>query len=141
MQRRCEPRTAVRLAIVLDGSVYWGEQCGNKPSNGETNMKKKIADKSFTLADADILSQRRISRRSLLSALGVGLGSAAAAVVARPSVTAAQSGCTDNDLGRFEDPPGLGRRCRPRSGAPTGCTDTDRGPNEDPANFGMRCWV
>jgi hypothetical protein len=106
-------------------------------------MGKKFAAKAPTLTDADISSQRHVSRRSLLSALGLGLGVAAAAVVGRPATTAAQGNCTDNDGGRYADLPGFGRRCGPGTPRPTGCTDMDSGPNEDAPGFGRRCsnWI
>jgi hypothetical protein len=135
---------------------------------GKTFEKKsELAAKSLT--ETDISSQRRITRRSILSSLGLGLGVAALAVVGRPATGEAQApGCTDNDGGPNQDPPGLGRRCRPsgcsdfddgrladppgqgrtcrpsrRPTRPTGCTDMDSGPNEDPAGFGVRCspWI
>jgi hypothetical protein len=94
----------------------------------------------FTLTDADISSQRSVTRRSLLGALGMGLGAAAAAVVGRSGRAAAQGNeCTDNDRGRNEDPPNRGRRCQ--SGPMSGCTDNDRGPQEDPPNGGRWCWI
>lgn len=100
-------------------------------------MTKPFPPKSLTLADADITSKRALTRRSLLASLGLGLGLAAAAVVSRTGSVAAQ-GCTDNDRGPGEDPPGRGRRCR---GRPTGCTDTDNGPGEDPPGYGRGCWI
>jgi hypothetical protein len=111
-------------------------------------MDKKFHHKTLTLTDADISSQRRVSRRSILSALGVGLGVAAAAVVGHSVPLAAQgrTGCTDTDMGRNEDPPDMGIRCQPRAPRamrPTGCSDPDRGPNEDPQGYGVRCqlWI
>jgi hypothetical protein len=108
-------------------------------------MDKKFEVKHSTLTDADISSQRHVSRRSLLSALGLGLGVAAAAAVGRSPMSAAQapSRCSDNDGGRFADPPGFGRRCRQRPVRPTGCTDMDSGFNEDPPGYGRRCsnWI
>jgi hypothetical protein len=102
-------------------------------------MSKKFHDKRFTLSDADISSRRTLTRRSILTSLGITLGAAAAAVVGRPGGVSAQSGgCTDSDRGPNEDPPGMGRRCR---GRPTGCTDTDRGQNEDPPGYGRGCWI
>jgi len=135
---------------------------------GKTFEKKsELAANSLT--DTDISSQRRITRRSILSSLGLGLGVAALAVVGRPATGEAQGpACTDNDDGPNQDPPGLGRGCRPtgcsdfdggrladppgqgrtcrpprRPTRPTGCTDMDSGPNEDPAGFGVRCspWI
>jgi hypothetical protein len=131
------------------------------------DMDEGVAGKPRTLTDADISSERRVSRRSLLSALGLGLGVAAAAVVGGSAMTAAQapSGCTDSDGGRFGDPPERGRRCQPTSGCtdnddgrfadapergrqcgagrPSRCTDTDSGPNQDPEGQGIRCerWI
>jgi hypothetical protein len=103
-------------------------------------MKKTLPGK-FTLADADISSQRSVSRRSMLGALGLGLGAAAAVVVSSPgSATAQGSGCTDNDRGRNEDPPNRGRRCS-RAPMTGGCTDNDRGPNEDQPGAGKWCWI
>jgi hypothetical protein len=129
-------------------------------------MGEDIAGKPRTLTDADISSERRVSRRSLLSALGLGLGLAAAAVVGGSGKTAAQAprGCTDNDGGRFADPPERGRRCQatgctdsddgrfadaPERGRqcgasqPSPCTDNDSGPNQDPEGQGIRCerWI
>jgi len=107
-------------------------------------MTKKFADKQdtlqYTLMDTDIASRRSVSRRTLLASLGISLGVAAAAVVGRPASAVAQrpGGCTDNDQGPNEDPPGLGRRCSRR---PTGCTDTDQGRNEDPPGYGRGCWI
>jgi hypothetical protein len=104
-------------------------------------MEKDLAGKPLTLTDADISSERRVSRRSLLSALGLGLGAAAAAVVGGPAMTVAQgpNRCTDNDDGRNSDPPGQGRQCGQQPPRPTGCTDNDGGPNEDPTGQGRRC--
>jgi hypothetical protein len=100
-------------------------------------MQKRLRNATCTLTDADISSTRAVSRRSLLSSLGLGV--AAAVIVRRPGAAAAQgTGCTDNDQGPDEDPMGFGRRCRGRQ---TGCTDTDRGPNEDPPGRGRGCWV
>jgi hypothetical protein len=99
-------------------------------------MDDEIAGKARTLTDADISSERRVSRRSLLSALGLGLGVAAAAVVGGSVMTAAQAPnrCTDNDGGPFADPPERGRRCQPG-----GCTDTDGGRLADPPQRGRGC--
>lgn len=107
-------------------------------------MAKDLAAKPLTLTDADISSERRISRRSLLSALGLGLGAAAAAVVGPATIAAqAPNRCTDTDDGRYADPPGQGRRCRQQAPRPTGCTDNDSGPNEDPVGYGTGCstWI
>jgi hypothetical protein len=106
-------------------------------------MDRKRAATPLTLIDADICSRRVVSRRSMLSALGLGLGTAAAGIagaIARPVRAAAQSrpGCTDGDTGRYEDAPGAGIRCRPGM-QPTGCTDGDSGPSGDPIGYGTRC--
>lgn len=103
-------------------------------------MSKEFQGKPFTLTDADISSQRSVTRRSLLG-LGMGLGAAAATVVVGPGNLFAQqgSGCTDNDRGRNEDAPGMGRRCRTQP--KTGCTDNDAGPREDPQGAGKWCWI
>src|SRR5262245_60377740 len=67
-----------------------------------------------SLTDADIASRRRITRRSLLGSLGLGLGVAALAVAGGATMGVAQGpGCTDNDGGQFADPPGRGRSCQP----------------------------
>jgi hypothetical protein len=122
------------------------------------NMDKTFQKRLLTLTDADITSRRCISRRSVLSVLGLGLGAAAAAVAGRALPASAQStpeSCTDTDSGQYEDPPGMGRRCDPgarrgptgprppRATRPTGCTDIDRGPSEDPQGYGVRCeiWI
>jgi hypothetical protein len=132
-------------------------------------MDKKSAATPFTLTEADISSGRVVSRRSMLNALGLGLGAAAAAIVGSGRAAAqSRRGCTDGDTGRQEDPPGAGircrpgmratgctdgdsgpdgdpidygTRCRPRAAKPTGCTDNDRGPNEDQTGFGTGCWI
>ncbi len=115
-------------------------------------MSKK-SGKLLTLTDDDIVSRRAVSRRSLLSSFGIGLGLAAAGIVANVGSARAQRrplGCTDNDSGANEDPVGRGRNCGPgerppgrrpgpRSGGPAGCTDTDGGPNEDLAGRGRSC--
>jgi hypothetical protein len=98
--------------------------------------------KAKSLTDNDISSQRRISRRSILSSLGVGLGVAALAVVGRSGTTAAQApgGCSDNDGGRYTDPPGFGRHCQPGPGpGGSGCSDFDGGGNADPPGLGRSC--
>ncbi|HWE16928.1 MAG TPA: hypothetical protein VG758_07065 [Hyphomicrobiaceae bacterium] len=105
-------------------------------------MDKRLPGQSVALTDADISSRRSVSRRSVLGALGLGLGAAAAAVVGSTAGTAqAPAGCSDTDGGRYEDAPGFGVRCRPRVLKPTGCTDSDNGPNEDAPGFGTRCWI
>jgi hypothetical protein len=101
-------------------------------------MPKKFQGSLLKLSDADISSRRSVTRRSLL---GLGLGATAAAVVGGTARVVAQQqgpGCTDNDRGPNQDPPGLGRRCR---GPMSGCTDNDRGPNEDPPGGGKWCWI
>jgi hypothetical protein len=103
-------------------------------------MDKTFSAKSHTLTDSDISSRRSLTRRSLLAALGVGLGAAAATVVGAGSGAAQQGqGCTDNDFGANEDPPGAGRRCRPFGRPPSSCTDNDMGGNQDPPGGGVRC--
>jgi hypothetical protein len=107
---------------------------------GDFHMDKKFPDKPRTLTDNDISSQRSMSRRSLLGALGVGLGAAAATVVGAGS-GAAQQGCTDNDFGARQDAPGAGVRCGPYGGRPSqsGCTDNDSGARQDPPGAGVSC--
>jgi hypothetical protein len=107
-------------------------------------MDKKFKTKSDfeakSLADNDISSQRRLTRRSILSSLGLGLGAAALVVVGRSGPTAAQapSGCSDNDGGRYADAPGFGRRCQ--QGPPSGaCSDFDAGRTADPPGAGRHC--
>jgi hypothetical protein len=102
-------------------------------------MGKTAAGKPLTLAEGDISSRRWLSRRSLLSALGLGLAAAAAVIGARRGTAQVPTGCTDNDSGRYEDEPGYGVRCRPGSARPTGCSDDDSGPNEDAPGFGTSC--
>lgn len=131
-------------------------------------MGKTPAGKAFRLTESDISSSRCLTRRSLLGALGLGLGTAAAAVVgARRGAAQAPTGCsdddigpnedaegfgtscrpgrptgcTDNDGGRNGDMPGFGTNCSPRSTRPAGCTDSDNGPNGDQPGFGTRCWI
>jgi hypothetical protein len=99
-------------------------------------MPKTFPDKRFTLTDADIASERCVSRRSLLNVLGLGLAAAAAVVGA---AAGSAQGCTDNDSGAYEDPQGRGRRCRPQGMQPTGCNDNDGGRNGDPPGYGVHC--
>lgn len=93
---------------------------------------KTLNDKPGTLTDADISSQR-VSRRSLLTTLGIGAGVAAGAVVGATSAHAREAdqagfgrtcgpGCSDSDNpnSRWGDPAGYGRCNRRR-----GCTDGD----------------
>jgi hypothetical protein len=106
-------------------------------------MDKKRAAGPRTLTEADISSRRIVTRRSMLSALGLGLGAAAAAIIGPERAVAqdrpgARPGCTDGDTGRYEDPEGAGIRCRPGM-QPTGCTDGDTGPSGDPIDYGTRC--
>jgi len=103
-------------------------------------MDKKRAARPLTLTEADISSRRVVTRRSMLSVLGLGLGAAAAAI-AGPGRAMSQErrpGCTDGDAGRYEDPEGAGIRCRPGM-QPTGCNDDDGGPSGDPIGYGTRC--
>jgi hypothetical protein len=104
-------------------------------------MDKKLPAKLFSLADSDISSQRCMTRRSLLGALGLGLSAAALAVVGSgPAAAQGSSRCTDADVGRYQDAPGYGIRCRPSGGGrPYECTDNDAGRYEDPPRRGVRC--
>lgn len=123
-------------------------------------MSKK-SGKLLSLTDDDIVSKRAVSRRSLLGSFGIGIGLAAAGIVANVGSARAQRrspGCTDSDGGAYEDPVGRGRNCRggpgdekapgrggpgkgrgPRGGEPASCTDTDSGPQEDPVGRGRSC--
>jgi hypothetical protein len=98
-------------------------------------------DKKFsalrTLTDTDISSRRSMTRRSLLGALGVTLGAAAATVAGAGPGAAQMQGCTDMDSGASQDPPGYGRNCY--SGPQSGCTDSDFGANQDQPGAGRRC--
>jgi hypothetical protein len=104
-------------------------------------FQKKADPAAQSLTDADIASRRRITRRSLLGSLGLGLGAAALAVAGGPTTGAAQGpGCSDADEGRFEDPPGRGRSCQ--SQPPdnfNGCSDNDGGLLADPPGRGRSC--
>src|SRR5262245_17525722 len=103
-------------------------------------MDKKFPAKLHSLSDSDISSQRVMTRRSILGALGVGLGTAAATVVGAGSGAAQQGlGCSDNDMGAYQNQPGYGRRCQPYGGQESGCTDSDSGAYEDPPGAGVRC--
>jgi hypothetical protein len=100
-------------------------------------MDKKFSAKPRTLTDNDISSRRSMTRRSLLGALGMGLGAAAGTVAGAGSVGAQYGrGCTDRDSGPNQDPGGYGRGC---GGPPSGCTDNDLGSNQDPPGAGVRC--
>lgn len=75
-------------------------------------MKSK--DKTVTLTESDITSERSVDRRSLLGTLGLGVGAAAAAVLGG----AGEAKAADQE--------GRGRRCIPAR--------SDRDPN-DPVVF------
>jgi hypothetical protein len=123
-------------------------KAGAKPSHGALHSTGGAAGEGAdpgarregkSLSDADISSHRRITRRSLLGSLGLGLGVAAMAVAGGSTTGTAQApGCTDNDDGRFADPPGRGRDCQP-PGLNNGCTDNDGGYRADPPGRGRRC--
>jgi hypothetical protein len=103
----------------------------------DEKLERKPGFAGKSLTDTDISSQRRMTRRSILGSLGLGLGVAALAVVGRPATGIAQGpGCTDNDGGQSGDPPGGGRRCQSQQGR---CSDFDGGPSGDPPGQGRRC--
>ncbi len=106
-----------------------------------------------SLTDDDVVTRRKMGRRSLLGLAGAGAIGAAALVAtggkAQAQVTdsdggafadpagngrgGVRTGLTDSDGGRWADPPGGGRRG-------SGLTDSDRGPITDPAGNGRRGW-
>jgi hypothetical protein len=118
------------------------------------------APKTKTLADDEIVKTRHdekeegLSRRSMISAMGVLAGGAAAAVlpgcvVRRPQVVYTQpapttvtvqqpgryrTGVTDSDGGPYADPGGYGRG--QRASGYTGLTDSDGGAYADPGGHG-----
>ena len=55
------------------------------------------ADEPVTLTDADITSKRAVTRRTLLGALGIGTGLAAAATVGGLTPTSAADSSGDKD--------------------------------------------
>jgi hypothetical protein len=70
---RCSALTLSSRAWILDPDIpQWR-------SSVSRNTPPKTAEAPCTLSDADITSQRAVTRRSLLGALGVGAGVAAAA--------------------------------------------------------------
>lgn len=80
------------------------------------------------LSDADVVTHRRMNRRSLLGLAGAGaLGAAGLAATGGP----AQAQVTDSDSGSFADPAGNGR-----GGVRTGLTDNDGGQWADPPGGG-----
>jgi hypothetical protein len=106
-----------------------------------------------TLDNEEIVTERGVSRRSAIGAMGAAvLGAAAIAAGAASTANSAeaQSGCTDSDSGRNADQANNGRHCRRRA-----CTDSDNGsrtdtgsgadlgaladPRTDGANRGRRC--
>ncbi len=86
--------------------------------------------KKKSLSEAEITTARGVSRRRVLSGLGVG----AAGLGLSGCVTVPATGITDADNGPITDPIGAGRGGR-RSFR-TGITDADNGPIVDPAGFG-----
>jgi hypothetical protein len=74
-------------------------------------LGKPMPDKSRTLVDTDISSQRMMSRRSLLHTLGLGAGAAAAAALgaSAQAQTKRRDPCRDGDQGIPSDQDGCGR--------------------------------
>ncbi len=93
------------------------------PDRPDRDAEKKA------LTDDDIVTGRKLGRRSLLGLVGAGLAGATALIGgARPA-----HAVTDSDSGRCADPGGRGRGPRIR-----GVTDSDGGPCADPAGWGRR---
>jgi|SRR6056297_2639682 len=106
-----------------------------------------------SLSDDEVVTRRRMNRRSLLGLAGAGaVGAAAFVATGRPAqaqVTdsdggpfadpagngrgGVRTGLTDSDGGQWADPPGGGRWG-------SGLTDSDNGPITDPAGNGRRGW-
>ena len=70
-----------------------------------------MKDKPHTLSDADISSTRAVTRRTLLSTLGIGAGIAAAAATGAyaETKTKRRDPCRDSDHGPPSDGDGCGR--------------------------------
>jgi len=70
-----------------------------------------MTDKPRTLSDADITSQRTVSRRALLHTLGIGAGIAAAAAAGATTYaqTKRRDPCRDADHGPPSDGDGCGK--------------------------------
>lgn len=100
--------------------------------------------------DPSEIEEVPVDRRSVLRALGVGVGGAMATalggciftspapvvqqpVVQQQVVTRVQTGVTDGDSGAGSDPPGYGRRV---ARAYTGINDADSGPGSDQPGYG-----
>jgi hypothetical protein len=79
-----------------------------------------------TLAMDDIVTDRKVSRRSTLAMIGVSVVGAVAVAAAIPETAEAQ--CSDSDP---YDPGGRGRHC-----GRSGCSDSDP---SDPGGNGRRC--
>lgn len=82
--------------------------------------------KKLSLEDADLITERPMSRRSSVAVVGAALIGAAGIVATTPERAEAQ--CSDSDP---YDPAGRGRRC-----GVSGCSDSD--PN-DPGGNGRHC--
>ena len=80
---------------------------------------KPLKGQGVTLTEADIASQR-VSRRSLLTTLGLGAGVAAATVV----------GATRSQAYHTRDSPDWGRHCQPIC-----CTQADPNDPHDPRSY------
>ncbi len=111
---------------------------GDEDNEGESNMSEKK-----TLDMNDIVTEKKISRRSTMGVIGAGaavLG--VAAVVATPGE--AHATCTDSDSGPNSDPAGRGRGRGVTDSDPSDspgcgrrqCSDSDP---SDPAGRGRRC--
>ncbi len=109
-----------------------------------------MSNEKKSLSEESIESERKVGRRSALTAIGASVAGAVgltAAVAAAPQQAQAQ---TDSDTGPNADPAGRGHTGRTdsdsgpnadRSGHGRGrpCSDSDSGPNSDPAGRGRSC--
>lgn len=80
-----------------------------------------------TLENEEIVSERKLGRRSTLGIIGASVAGAAAVSMGAALLPGSAEAQSDSDSGRYADAAGRGR---------TGATDSDSGPNADRAGHG-----
>lgn len=90
-------------------------------------MSEDPKSKKKSLENEEIVSERKLGRRSTLGIIGASVAGAAAVTMGAALLPRSAEAQSDSDTGRYADPAGRGR---------TGVTDSDGGPNADRAGHG-----